>query len=443
MMDDLIRLLKCIEADGPANQEADPLLAVATVVNTRGSAYRRPGARMLVHRSLKSKGAVSAGCLERDIIANCETFNQFATGGSSEPPKPLLLTYDGTSSDELIFGLKLGCDGIVQVLVEAAGAGSCFARKVGRLGRLLPQLLAEHRHLVAVTIFDLASKGESADVSTDVNRDVDGNYNVGLCMLETGTHTYGLDALPQIVQSRLRRAAQDLLLTKNPRSYVLQEEIGDYNVAALIEIVEPTTSLLIFGGGQDVQPLAEMADILGWGVNVISGKKIAAGDGSQVGDLAGTISSANVSAAVVMTHDYELDRQILKQLINTELSYIGVVGPRRRFDKLLAELALEGQPITENELARLYSPIGLDLGAEGPEEIALSILSEIKAVLSGHNGGMLRNKQGPIHQPVNQPPIDQRPVEQQFVVQPPVASPVPTGAGVTKLKLNANCKLDS
>ncbi|MBU6455096.1 MAG: XdhC family protein [Cyanobacteria bacterium REEB67] len=426
-MDDLIRLLKCVGPAATADLEVDPLLAVATVVNTRGSAYRRPGARMLVHRSLKSKGAVSAGCLERDIIANCESFKQGAADGGQERQKPLLLTYDGTSSDELIFGLKLGCDGIVQVLVEAADAASCFARKVGRLGRLLPKLLAEHKRLVAVTIFDIAPAATSDDIAD--------TYNVGLCMLETGSQTYGLDALPQSVQAVLRRAAQELLLTKNPRSYVLQQEVGGYSISALIEVVEPTTSLLIVGGGQDVQPLAQMGEILGWSVTVISGKQIDVEDhdnGKYV-DLTRTIATGNISAAVVMTHDYELDRQILKQLINTQLPYVGVVGPRRRADKLLAELALAGQPITANELARLYSPVGLDIGAEGPEEIALSILSEIKAVLAGHNGGMLRHKQGPIHNPVD------RPVN----VEVETVEAVSASVGVTKLKLSANCKLDS
>lgn len=89
-------------------------------------------------------------------------------------------------------------------------------------------------------------------------------------------------------------------------------------------------------------------------------------------------------------------------LFNSEASYIGVVGPRRRADKLLAELALAGVPITPAAIGRLYSPVGLDIGAERPEEIALAIVAEIKAVLASHGGGMLRHKQGPIHQALPQ-----------------------------------------
>jgi xanthine dehydrogenase accessory factor len=418
-LDDLIRLVDVLDA-----LSVDPPLAIATVVNTRGSAYRRPGARMIVRQSMSVLGAVSAGCLERDIIAHCE--------GLVDTDKPLLLTYDGNSSDELIFGLKLGCDGIVQVLVEPSGyradsradiAHSC-CDKLRRLRQLLPQLLSVHRRVIAVTVFDLTCLSANP-------------LSTGLVMIKSSLQTIELAPLPQQVLALLAREAQQALEdNRGAKSFVLEQQVGDYQLSALFEVVEPVMSLLVFGSGQDVDPLIEMADVLGWRVTVVGESrststvsKASGGTGElvHIGPKAGglvldrfqrfknvqvkhirieqlpaLIAGQYFSAAVVMTHDYDRDKKILQSLFQSDLAYIGVVGPRRRADKLLAEMALAGVPITGAELSRLFSPIGLDLGAERPEEIALSILAEIKAVLAGHPGGKLKEKQGPIHQPTTQ-----------------------------------------
>ncbi|MBS1995869.1 MAG: XdhC family protein [Cyanobacteria bacterium SZAS LIN-2] len=416
-MDDLVRVLNILDGEADltafqAKTDSDPPLALATVVNTRGSAYRRPGARMLVRRSLAVQGAVSAGCLERDIVANC----QFLAADD----KPVLLTYDGSSSDELIFGLKLGCDGIVQILVEPVALQNSFGQpKFRRLQKLVPEILSDCGRLVAVTIFEM---------STAADRDgLDGGVpgSAGLVMLETGSKTYELASVPRPVSAFLRSQAQQALTARNGRSFVVSEEVDGYVFSALIELVQPLTSLMVFGSGQDVDPLVEMADVLGWRVTIVDesggnghaarrlSERFRRFNNARVAvidfeHLPALIRRETINAAVVMTHDYERDRRILRHLFaqptkggHGQLPYIGVVGPRRRCDKLLAELALAGMPITEAELARLYSPVGLDLGAERPEEIALSILSEIKAVLAGHGGAPLREKQGPIHEPVH------------------------------------------
>jgi xanthine/CO dehydrogenase XdhC/CoxF family maturation factor len=383
-MDDLVRLLNLLADESVEKAEADPPLAVATVVNTRGSAYRRPGARMLVRRSLAVSGAVSAGCLERDIIARCE--------GMQPGDPPLLLTYDGSSPDELVFGLKLGCDGVVQILVEPVGD----LQKFESLAAQLPALLAEHHRVAAVTLFDMAPcTGHLASPEISAL--------TGLVMVETGLQTQKLVDLPDSIADLLAREARAALLEGRQHSCVIRLEQDGYVVSALIEIVEPTTALLIFGSGQDVQPLADMAAVLGWGVTVRSSSQV---DRLDLADLSEMVGHAPFSAAVVMSHDYDRDRKILQALLSARaikgghrrLPYIGVVGPRRRSEKLLAELALAGVPLTDDELGRIYSPVGLDIGAERPEEIALSIVAEIKAVLAGHGGGLLRDKQGPIHQ---------------------------------------------
>jgi xanthine/CO dehydrogenase XdhC/CoxF family maturation factor len=350
---------------------------------------------MLIRQSMSVQGAVSAGCLERDIIAHCEALKV--------DDRPLLLTYDVTSADELVFGLKLGCDGIVQVLLEPVGQSSKqLDRSYGNLRQrphLLPQLLSAHGRVVAVTLFDLTNGlAQPADLDS-------GLAGAGLVMLETGRQTYELSLLPGSVSAILSRQARQALQGPDRlQSFVFRQEIDGYTFSALIEIVQPTTSLLVFGSGQDLDPLAKMAGVLGWPVTVMGNAQLDRLDCQQ---LVSWIGGQYVSAAIVMTHDYERDRKILQALFGSSgagsaagvLPYIGVVGPRRRADKLLAELALLGVPIDEEQLGRLFSPVGLDLGAERPEEIALSILAEIKAVLAGHRGGLLKEKQGPIHEP--------------------------------------------
>jgi xanthine/CO dehydrogenase XdhC/CoxF family maturation factor len=424
-MDDLVRLFDLLGADehteGAANTDAP--LAIATVVNTSGSAYRRPGARMVIRQSMAVQGAVSAGCLERDIIANCH--------GLKDDDRPLLLTYDGTSSDELIFGLKLGCDGIVQVLLEPVGKLqkqlATYSYNLHSMRQLLSQLLSAHRRVVAVTVFDFT--GHLLD-QADTTDSVSGLEGIGLVMLETGTQTFELDALPSSVAELLRSEAGQVLQDAEGQSFVLQQEIDGCMLSALIEIVEPITSLVIFGSGQDVSPLLAMTAVLGWRVMVLGNAQVQRLDREQFGAL---IADQGFSAVVVMTHDYELDKKVLQVLFTgsgiATLPYIGVVGPRRRADKLLAELALAGVPITQNETNRLFSPIGLDLGAERPEEIALSILAEIKAVLAGHRGGLLREKQGPIHEPTR-------------LKEPDHDAASVASAAVEKRTISATCRLN-
>ncbi len=369
-MDDFVRMLAAFPAAEAAAGAAvnATALAVATVVNTRGSAYRRPGARMIIGAGAALHGAVSAGCLERDIIAHCDNLQD-----------PLLLTYDGNSRDDLLFGLKLGCDGIVQILVESAGPGSSYYRRVQILSKLLPELLSTQKRIVAATIFSLIEQSSGRALSSWV----------GTTVVTALNQSFDVEAveLPVKVLDYLKDFSQKLLTDPHCLSTVVRENVGGLALHVLFEIVEAPTSLLIFGNGQEVDPLRQFSSLLGWQVTVVDDRKNSF-----------RMSGQRVDAAVVITHDYERDRQILLALLNTDVPYIGVVGPRRRADKLLAELALAGHPITSKERARLYSPVGLDIGAERPEEIALAIVAEVKAALAGHSGGMLRQKQGAIHE---------------------------------------------
>jgi xanthine/CO dehydrogenase XdhC/CoxF family maturation factor len=174
------------------------------------------------------------------------------------------------------------------------------------------------------------------------------------------------------------------------------------------EVVQPPVQMFIFGAGYDAIPLACFATQLGFRVSVVDRRPAYTTrerfpDADEVSVKAAseipTFGITKRTAAVVMSHHYISDRDYLKALLPLPLTYLGLMGPRRRAEKMLQELREEGTLIGDEHLQKLHNPIGLDIGAEGPEEIALSILSEIRAVFAGHSGGLLREKKGPIHSP--------------------------------------------
>ena len=174
------------------------------------------------------------------------------------------------------------------------------------------------------------------------------------------------------------------------------------------ELIEPPVRLFIFGAGYDAIPLAKFAKELGYFVTVVDRRPAyATRERFPFADEVLVKAAADVpdlgvtkrTAAVVMSHHYVSDRDYLKALLPLPLAYLGLMGPRRRAETMLQEIRAEGLIVGDELLKKLHNPIGLDIGAEGPEQIALAILSEMNAVFAGHGGGLLREKKGPIHSP--------------------------------------------
>jgi xanthine/CO dehydrogenase XdhC/CoxF family maturation factor len=187
---------------------------------------------------------------------------------------------------------------------------------------------------------------------------------------------------------------------------------------AFIELIKAPVSLIIVGAGNDAIPLVNMAHILGWEITIIDGrashatverfptvKNIILSKAEKVAD---SVSWDKRTVVVLMTHNYSYDLTVLKQLMTTQVSYLGVLGPKKKMMKMLDALQKEGIPLLEKDISRIFGPIGLDIGAEAPEEIALSVVAEIKAVLEDKPGTFLRDKSGPIHSedPVRLNPLD-------------------------------------
>jgi xanthine dehydrogenase accessory factor len=283
-----------------AAERGEPAL-LATVVQVDGSTYRGAGARMIVRADGSTVGAVSGGCLEADIVARAAEL--FVSG------TPDMVHYDTRASDDVVLGLGLGCQGVIDVQLDPL-SGEPLRR-----------------------------------------------------------------AIEQLAELRARSAVR----------------------------------VLVCGAGTDAIPVVRLATMMGWLVTVADhrpgfatsqrfpeAERVVCLPAAREADtLATTVALDGFAAAVVMAHAATHDRANLHELLAVRtLRYLGVLGPRRR----TLELLEDAPTVVRGEMpTHVFAPVGLDLGAETPDEIALSIVSEIAAVLAGRAGGSLRDRGGPIH----------------------------------------------
>jgi xanthine/CO dehydrogenase XdhC/CoxF family maturation factor len=340
--------------------------ALATVVRVHGSSYRSPGARMLITDDGRWTGSISGGCLEGDALRKARqvmTSNQAIT-----------VTYDTQEESNQNLGISLGCNGVIEVLIEPVNPGS-----LQNPIKLFEEFIFCQNRLALATIFS----GSNIAVKYWINERSKPGASMNVDLSEDLKKVF-----------------------KTKRSEVKSYLIDGEEVETFIELIQPTVSVLIFGGGFDARPVSRMAQSLGWNVQITD---------ECVAHLAPTFfPDAQLSlcqrefidrdfnitpytACVLMSHNYEYDRDVLRKLIQTETPYIGILGPRKRFDKMLEEFLSEGLTLHEKDLNRIHSPIGLDIGAEAPDEIAVSIVAEIQAKFACRDGGFLKLNDGPIH----------------------------------------------
>ena len=327
-MPELSRILSALA--GARGQPA----ALATLVRVEGSSYRRPGARLLLLSDATRAGSISGGCLEEDVLERARRV--LATG------QPQLAQYDTTSENDLVWGVGLGCQGVVRIFIEP--------------------LPAERPPWVATLRKNLHERRAT--------------------MIEV---EFGSPA---------------------PRGTQLAEP--DEGCADIFrETIAAPPALIIFGAGEDARPLARLAREIGWHVTVVDSRPAYATsvrfpdadavNHAPAADAPQFLPSDGAAFAVIMTHRYTEDLQLLRQLLPHPLAYVGLLGPRKRTERLLAQLRAEGFAPDAAMLSRLHAPIGLDLGGNTPETVALAIAAEIQCRLSGRAPIHLRDRDAPIH----------------------------------------------
>ncbi|GAB2665192.1 XdhC family protein [Flavihumibacter cheonanensis] len=365
-----------IQAYEQAEQEGKKS-ALVTVVHLEGSSYRRPGARMLVTDEGEMTGAISGGCLEGDALRKAlSVLNQ---------QQSRLVTYDTSDEEDASIGVQLGCAGVIQVLMEPIDHA-----RANHPVELLKKLVGKRQPYVLVTLFSLEDK-KGAQPGTCLLVEADGTVSGDMTVA----------ALKQVVLEDVTTCFdQKQSAFRNYRS-------ADFAITAFIEYIEPALALMIIGAGNDVIPLVEMANTLGWEPSVIDGRpthakreRFASACQILVSKPEKVLEQLVIdeqTVFVLMTHNYNYDLAMLKALVHTSVPYIGLLGPKKKLDRMLGELKAECITLTEEQLSRIYGPVGLEIGAETAEEIALSILAEIRAVKTGTGGKSLRTKEDTIH----------------------------------------------
>jgi xanthine dehydrogenase accessory factor len=354
------RLLEAIREARAAGER----VALATVVRVKGNAYRREGTRMLVRENGTYECALSGGCLEPSVAETAARV--IATG------EPALVSYD--LADDSLWGLEIGCAGAVDIRIE----------------RLEDDALT--REWLAVL-----DHGEAAVLVTPLAG------SSGRLLVRTKGEVVG--SLPDpALQARAIPLARERLGAPFPQSAPETMDGGEL----FFEISVPPPSLVIFGAGPDVSPLARLGWTLGFAVTVVDVREayltadrfphatLVAAHFSRFRDAVRLRPGAFV---LVMNHHLERDRESLRFALGSDAAYVGVLGPRSRYQKLLAGLAEQGWTPVESSLVRVRSPVGLSLGAETPEEVAVSILGEILAVRHGFAGGFLSGSVASLHRP--------------------------------------------
>jgi xanthine dehydrogenase accessory factor len=358
-------------------QQQGKRTALASVVHLDGSSYRRPGARMLINDEGLLTGAISGGCLEGDALrkAMLVITQQYSK----------LVTYDTSDEEDVSVGVQLGCAGIIQVLFEPIDANAAINPV-----KLLQKAIAKRQKAVLVTLFSIEEKNKP---------------QAGTCLLmeedKTITGNIPFAAIKETVMTDVHAALESQVsLFKNYTS----EKIS---VTAFIEFLKPTVSLVVVGAGNDAIPLVNIADVIGWEARVVDGRnthakpeRFAAACQVLVSKPEKALNQIPIdeqTVFVLMTHNYNYDLAMLKALLERNVKYIGVLGPKKKLERMLDELKDAGMKLTEKQLSSIYGPVGLEIGAETAEEIALSIIAEIKAVFAEKKGTSLRESKDFIH----------------------------------------------
>lgn len=359
-------------------------LALATVVSVTGSFYRRPGARMLIAETGETVGNISGGCLEADLIER--TQHILANG------KAQLVTYDLRDvTTDMAWGPALGCEGEILIYVEPFSA---------------------HQANHPLDLLSLAhATGEDAALVHVFHAEGEFASRGGFRLLHT-VHTPEADGAPVEQADWLRQLHLELrtcLSERRSRQMTYATEHGHFK--AFVEFLPAALHLTILGAGDDAIPLTQLAAQLGWQVTVADWRPALATP-ERFPAARQVLAASKVDElplrpqdyVVVMTHHYPSDKAIVRRLAEIRPRYVGLLGPRRRTERILAELADEGSPVSPDIVETWHFPVGLDIGAETPQEVALAIVAEVLAVTNLRTGGFLCHRNAPIHTPLPQSP---------------------------------------
>ncbi len=364
-MDELARIVEAFEKTDFKKHRA----AMATVIKVIGSSYRSPGARMYITDDGRWVGSISGGCLEGDALRKARSVMSSGI--------PQVITYDTMDDDNNSLGVGLGCNGIIHIFLEPV----------------------TEQHNPIQFLQSIKQKEVTCALATVFYSEHEG--------ITVGSKFFQMESGAEILEPHYESIYFELnKALKGHYSETKPLQIEGKLCEVFLEVFQPPIDLLIFGGGYDAQPVAKFAHQLGWNVTILDecvahlipinfpDANLA---GCQRHEVTKNIKIKPFSAAVLMSHNFYYDLEVLKQLLPTDIKYIGILGPKKKGDKMFESLQNEQIQLSQEDKLRIHNPIGLDIGADTPEEIAFSIIGEIKAKFSSRSAGFLKYKSGPIH----------------------------------------------
>lgn len=338
-------------------QESECVLAV--IVKVEGSAYRREGARCLIMPDGQVTGILSGGCIEEDLRGHAAEV--LSTG------EPGRVFYDFRAGEDDVWGTGIGCNGAITVWLEP------FA----------PVRFPEQAERMLDDLRSRSQAREPYEIATVLSSSDNRVYPPGTRLQSGGCTLSGS-------QGADRSAG------------IAERTVQGIQLELLVESVHPRPELIIIGAGEDARLLCSMAAMLQWRVTIlyhltdkVSRERFMDADDIRIiPRLAYEQAETAGKYVVIMTHNLELDREAVRRLLPSDVAYMGLVGSRYRLERILEGIEAEQPDFDRRLLGKLYSPAGLDIGAETPQEIAMSIMAEATAVRSGQSGGPLRNRKG-------------------------------------------------
>ena len=342
---------------------------LATVMDLQGSGYRLPGARMLISGEGTVIGTVSGGCLEADVIERAKRV--IATG------RPEIFTYDTTADEDSVFSLNMGCRGVIRILIEPIDKGSLLIAALRRVW--------DRREGVSIVTL------------------ISGEGEVGSRYFWSTEAGFLRPSRPEMLIDNAAAFEQFYSHAKGRDHAIAELSLSYGRFEAAFERLSPPVKLMIYGAGADAVPLARLGHELGWQISVtdhrpayLTAERFPTATELKLEQrvLAMDVDADLRTAIVIMTHNFDRDRIILPAALVAPAFYIGILGPKSRSKQLLDEISNQpGSSMPE----RIYAPIGLDIGGNTPEGIALAIAAEIQSVLSSRGSGHLREREGSIY----------------------------------------------
>lgn len=345
--------------------------ALATVVYVDGSSYRRTGARMLVMENGTWIGGISGGCLEGDALRKAKH--------AMVQNKPSLVRYDTREDDAHQIGVGLGCNGVIDVLIAPLKINS-----LDNPIEVLRSCISERKTNILLTLA----------------RTNDTHLEAGMML----KYTTSISLKDKLGNERLASKLEEAVIIARQKQKSSTQIFSENGLewTFFIEVLPPAIHLVVYGGNYDIYPLVDIAKSVGWKVSVVANPNKVARSLFSVAEVisnkTGVVTFDAFSAVVLMAHDYKTDKRNFAHTIQKGVPYIGMLGPIKRSNKIFKEIqAEENIELGTADFKRIHAPIGLDTGAISPEEIAISIIAEIRTYFSERSGGFLKLRGGTIH----------------------------------------------